>query len=238
MLLGALLLGAPALVSCVSKGAYRDVVTERDDLAGQKSALEERVRALDEEKASLGSELSSRKQEVSNLQGTYDSLVADLHAELASGQIQIQQLRDGIRLDVADDILFPSGSARIDDGGKAVLDKVAAQVKNASGRVEVTGHTDNVPIRGGPTARYPTNWELGAARAASVVRILQDQGVEGTRLQALSAGEYRPRASNETEQGRQRNRRIEIRLRPVATGEAIAEEGDADESGVSPPASD
>ena len=93
---------------------------------------------------------------------------------------------------------------------------MANVLRKTEGRsIEVQGHTDNVPIRGALAARYPTNWELSAARATNVVRVLQDEGgVDPTVLSAAARSEYRPRASNDTDEGRRQNRRIEILLGP------------------------
>ena len=96
-----------------------------------------------------------------------------------------------------------------------MVSKVAARLKTASYRIQVQGHTDPIPIRSNLRDRYPTNWELAAARASQVVRLLAEQGVEPDRLRAVSFGEYRPVASNKTAGGRAKNRRIEIRLEPA-----------------------
>jgi chemotaxis protein MotB len=164
------------------------------------------------------------------MKGTYDDLVGNLKNELDSGKVQIEQLQNGIRLSVADEILFQSGSAEIDAGGVELLTKVAAQVKDATHLVEVEGHTDDKPIRNRLAEKYPTNWELGAARASAVVRLLNEQGIDGTRLLASSRGRFEPVASNESDDGRAKNRRIEIRLLPLpATAVAEQTEAKADE---------
>jgi chemotaxis protein MotB len=103
-----------------------------------------------------------------------------------------------------------------------VLKKVAARVRELPHRVEVQGHTDDVPIREDARGRFPSNWELAAARASDVVRLLADDGVDPTRLIAVSYGEFAPVASNETDEGRARNRRIEIRLHPLPGAPAPA----------------
>ena len=79
----------------------------------------------------------------------------------------------------------------------------------------MAGFTDNIPIRGSLTKKFPTNWELAGARAASVVRLLEKEGVDKLKLTAVSYGENQPVASNDTPEGRSQNRRIEIRMRPV-----------------------
>jgi chemotaxis protein MotB len=195
---------------------------EMDDLLQTRQALESDVLKLQRTEAILSealrereAELGSHSQELARLRGTFDALVADLEEEVAAGQIQIEQLRDGMRLNLTQDILFASGSTRLNESGMAVLRKVAARVKALPHRVEVQGYTDTVPIRGTLAARYPTNWELAGARASQVVRLLADAGVAPSRLTAVSLGEFHPVASNETPEGREKNRRIEIRLDPV-----------------------
>jgi len=207
-----LLLGA---VSCVSKGTYRATVEERDALAEKSARIEAQLQEIESAKDELASKLSERDREVAELRGTYDGLVSDLEAELASGHVQIEQLRDGIRVNVSDDILFPPGSAEVDDQGREVLKKVAAQIANSPHEVEVEGHTDDVAIVGALAERYPTNWELAGARAAQVVRLFQDQGIEGSRMRAISNAEFDPAAANDSPEGRQQNRRIGIRLIPA-----------------------
>ena len=103
------------------------------------------------------------------------------------------------------------------------------------------GHTDSLAIYGALKARYPTNWELAGARAAGVVRVLEEAGTDPTRLSAVSMGQYQPIASNDTPEGRAENRRIEIRLllaaaepeesaeQPAAEPEASAAESEAAE---------
>ncbi len=220
-----------AALGCVSSGKYEQAASERDALVAEKTELERQLAelqretvALDGSAQTLQSELDQRKQKISEMTKTYDALVADLRGELDSGKVEIEQLRNGIRLNVADDVLFDSGSAMLDDKGHELLVKVAAQLVSSRNRIEVLGHTDDRPIRAATSeSRYPSNWELGAARAASVVRLLQSQGIEGSRMRATSTGEFEPMASNESKEGRARNRRIEIRLAPPPSEGAAGE---------------
>jgi chemotaxis protein MotB len=200
------------------------LLEETEDLREKHATLEEGVADLqrrhDELSESLiarEAELAARSQEVARLRGTYEGLVSDLEAEVQAGQIRIQQLRDGLLLNVSDEILFPSGSAQLSVQGKDVLARVAGRLRELPDRVEVQGHTDDVPIA---TPTYPSNWELAAARATGVVRWLQEQGVDARRLSGVSFGEQRPVASNATREGRARNRRIDIRLLPELPGVA------------------
>jgi chemotaxis protein MotB len=158
--------------------------------------------------------LAKRESQLTSMQSTYDELVSDLESEVSSGQIEIERLRDGLRLNVSDDILFASGSAELDQIGRDVLVKVAGRLKELGDFIEVRGHTDDLRIRGGLAKRFPSNWELAAARAARVVRLLEQEGVPGDRLAAVSLGPNDPIAANDSPENRARNRRIEIRLEP------------------------
>jgi chemotaxis protein MotB len=115
---------------------------------------------------------------------------------------------------VAEKLFFESGRAEIKPEGEAVLRRVAAILAGIPEReVRVEGHTDAVPIGPSLEATYPTNWELGAARAVGVVRFLEEEaGMDPARLSAASYGPNVPVASNHTAAGRARNRRIEIVL--------------------------
>jgi chemotaxis protein MotB len=210
------------------------VLEERDALARSKAELEQELRSIEEARGELAGKLAAKDMELSGLRGTYDGLVRDLKSEIASGQVQIEQLRDGIRVQLAQEILFPSGSAELDARGAEVLGKVAAQMASSPHRIEVEGHTDNVPIVGGLAQRYPTNWELAAARAARVVRLFQEAGIKGPRLRAVSRSEYQPVAANDTPEGRERNRRIDIRLLPAPSATARAESDPAVASPTKP----
>jgi len=200
-----------------------------EDLRIQKQELQRESARLAGQKAELESSLRERENAVvlqpngsDALKGTYEGLVRDLEAEVSAGQIEIERLSAGLRLNLSEDILFPSGSADLSPAGSAVIAKVAEQVRKVPDRVQVQGHTDSVPIAGSLATRFPSNWELGGARAAAVVRSLAESGVEGDRLSAVSFAEFAPVAPNDTPEGRALNRRIEIRLLPIEGGAAPA----------------
>lgn len=203
--------------------SFEDERLTRTTLAGDLLRVENRATQLDgalesERLARMeaASALALRETQIASMQSTYDELVIDLESELSAGQIEIERLREGLRLHVSDDVLFASGSARLDQIGRDVLIKVAARLKELDDFVEVRGHTDDRPIRGTLAKRFPSNWELAAARAASVVRLLEDQGVPGGRLAVVSLGPNDPLVANDSPENRARNRRIEIRLEPRA----------------------
>ncbi|MBO9716834.1 MAG: flagellar motor protein MotD [Pseudoxanthomonas sp.] len=110
-----------------------------------------------------------------------------------------------LEVEINSDILFDTGSAALDLTARGVLAKLAAVLHDTPNPVRVEGYTDNQPIS---TAAFPSNWELSAARAASVVHLFASQGVAQERLAMVGYGEYRPRADNATEEGRNRNRRV------------------------------
>ncbi len=239
--------GALALAGCVSKARYTQVEQERDlcetryeqlrtqvesanragetlaqektALATEKTVLESKVASLQTQGQELDSKLREREEEARKLQETYDGLRKSLEKEMKAGQIEVEQLRDGLRVNVAQDILFDSGSAALDKSGTLVLGKVATQLKKSAHQILVIGHTDNKPIGPALAKQYPTNWELAGARAASVVRLFAQSGLSSKRMRAVSVADTHPVKSNKTEEGRAKNRRIEIRVRPVAPDE-------------------
>ena len=199
--------------------AVRETLTqEKSALATEKTVLEAKVATLQTQEQVLGSKLKEREEEARKLQETYDGLVSSLKKELKAGQIEVQQLRDGLRVNVSQDILFDSGSAALDKNGMEVLQRVATELKKTPHQIVVVGHTDNKPIGPALIERYPTNWELAGARAASVVRLFDEAGISTKRLLAESKADVQPVASNKTPEGRAKNRRIEIRLRPTSEG--------------------
>ena len=197
-----------------------DLSNERETLAADVAELRAAREQLSESLAEREMELVAQNEEVARLRGTYEGLVSDLEAEVSAGRIEIEQLRDGLQVNVSDEILFPSGSAVLNVEGREVLRKVAEQLASSGHRIEVHGHTDNIPMKGGLSARYPSNWELAGARSSSVVRLFQEHGIGGDRLISVSRGEFDPVAPNDTPEERWLNRRIEIMLLPVEVDES------------------
>jgi len=113
-------------------------------------------------------------------------------------------------------VLFDSGKAQVKPAGLKVLKQVSDVLKTVTDKqIRIEGHTDNVPIGSRIKERFPTNWELSTARATSVVRYLIEKGgVDRSSLSAVGYSDTKPMLSNEAEEGRQANRRIEIVLYP------------------------
>ncbi|HTW37430.1 MAG TPA: flagellar motor protein MotD [Steroidobacteraceae bacterium] len=112
-----------------------------------------------------------------------------------------------IEVEIRTDILFPSGSATLSPGAIPIIDRLAGVLKPFENPIRVEGHTDNRPIK---TVAFPSNWELSAARAASVVRLFATQGIDPVRLSVIGKGEFQPVQSNATPEGRNANRRVVI----------------------------
>jgi len=123
--------------------------------------------------------------------------------------VDISVIKGRINLRVRDNILFSTGNADMSGKGKQLIDRLAQRLKQGNYAISVEGHTDNRPIH---TSRYPSNWELSAARAAAVLRELVSQGVTPDRLSAVGYADTRPVASNDTPAGQAANRRVDLVL--------------------------
>lgn len=200
------------------QAAERDVrisAQEASSLNSRVAELEGLLAELRQTSAELESAVAEKEAQLAEVQQTQDALIAELENEIAQGQVQVQRLAGQLRVDMVNEILFASGEAEVKPQGRQVLAKIAEVLKKAGRAVEVQGHTDDVPISGRLAERFPSNWELSAARAVNVARFLQEQaGVDPKLLSATGFSEYQPRAANDTPEGRQSNRRIEILLGP------------------------
>ncbi|MDS1138993.1 OmpA family protein [Pusillimonas sp. SM2304] len=127
--------------------------------------------------------------------------------------IEIIRKQESVSFRINSEILYTSAKADLSREGLAVLRKLLPVLKDSQYTITVEGHTDALPIRGG---QYPSNWELSGARAGRVVRYLAANGVGRTRLRAIGYADTQPLASNDTEQGRASNRRVEIILEQPA----------------------
>jgi chemotaxis protein MotB len=122
-------------------------------------------------------------------------------------QLLITRHTYGVEIELRTDILFPSGSATLSPSARAVLEKLADTLKPLPYPMRVEGHTDNRPIN---TFNFPSNWELSAARAASVVHLFTQRGMDASHLAVIGLGEFRPQTDNNSEVGRNANRRVVV----------------------------
>jgi chemotaxis protein MotB len=237
--IGVAILAAGLLTTgCVSSGKFKKMDADKNNeiaalkkdkaaleqqkgaLESEKNTLKEQVAGLEQETASMKQQVGSLEQEKTSLmaasqqqQQQYEALVQGLSSEVEKGQLQERQYQNMLAVDLAEQIFFDSGRAALKPVGKDVLKKVGDALKGYEDKIiRVVGHTDNVPLAKSLQATFPTNWDLSVARATTVVRYLQEVGVPPERMVPSGRGEYDPVAPNDTPEGRQKNRRIEIML--------------------------
>ena len=202
----------------------------RDQMLGMKGSFEETNRTqqntinqLKEALKATETEAAQRERELREADAAHKELIGQLEKEITDGSIKITQLKDRLSVEIVDKILFASGSDQVTPEGKGVLKKVSEILKNVKeNSIRIEGHTDNVPIGARLAGKFPSNWELSTSRATQVVRYLSDLGVPPEKMSAVGLAEYRPVASNDTPEGKQRNRRIEIVLYPKDIQEIAA----------------
>ncbi len=161
--------------------------------------------------------------ELSELKDAQKALAEQLAKEIQDKQIRLEMAEKGLVITFVAEVLFNSGKAKLRDESLPILDKVINILKDKapSNSIGIEGHTDNEPIK---YSRWKTNWELSAQRALSVLYYFEQSGIDSKRLSALGYGEYQPVASNDTSEGRQTNRRVEIVILPKTVKEAKEEQ--------------
>jgi len=180
------------------------------------------IKKLEQKKAALQQELSDSRAQMATLKSIeaetkrrneiYAQFVDRLKTMIDGGQLTVSIEQGRIAINLPNNVLFKSGSANLNSEGNKALTQIAAVLSQFSDRrFQIEGHTDNNPIS---TARFPSNWELSTARALAVVHLLSGLGVSAENISAAGFGEFHPRASNDSEAGRQLNRRIEIIMQP------------------------
>ena len=206
------------------RNALQQQLEERDlrvkRAASKLSESETQLVELKRAQETLSGQLVQTQAEKERIEAELKRLQSDLSSklegEIQAGNVHIKRRGNDLVVDLADQILFESGEPEVNESGQKVLGQLAptlAQMKQYT--IEVGGHTDSAKVTSPTTQeRFPTNWELSAARATNVVRFLQEKGrVPGERLIAMGFANYRPAANNATAEGRQQNRRIELVLK-------------------------
>jgi chemotaxis protein MotB len=158
--------------------------------------------------------INKLKSELSELERAKRELEDRLRKEIGDKEVKVEMSDRGLVITFLAEVLFDSGKDKIKENAKSKLDQVAG-VLNTTVRdlnIGIEGHTDNEPIK---RSGWKSNWELSAARALSVLHYMEDNhGIDPARLAAIGYGEYKPVDSNDTREGRQRNRRVEIVILP------------------------
>ena len=165
---------------------------------------------------------SSAVVELENVAAEVENAMSEL---IRDQMIVVRRHGVWVEVEIRTDILFPSGVATLSPEAQKILTQLAATLKPFPNTIRVEGHTDNRPIR---SLSFPSNWELSAARAASVVHLFTSNGMDPRRLAVVGLGEYRPAQSNDTEQGRNINRRV---LLVILSGNGMPEGEYAEDRG-------
>ncbi|MBN4079206.1 flagellar motor protein MotD [Beggiatoa alba] len=159
--------------------------------------------------------VEASKEDKINLEKISSRIEKGLSPLIEKNLVKIKNNDLWIEIEIKSSILFLSGIAQLQPQAIPVMRKVAKIISDFDNQVQVEGFTDNVPI---DTDEFPSNWELSAARSASVVHLFSKAGIKPQRLSAVGYGEFKPIATNETAQGRRKNRRIKI----IVLSDAIA----------------
>ena len=162
------------------------------------------------------------ESELQELRGAKGLLEERLSQEIEDKKVKLTLVRKGLVITFVAEVLFNSGKAKLRKDSLPILDKVVEVLKETVpvNKVGIEGHTDNEPIK---HSRWKSNWELSAQRALSVVHHLERRGIVSGRLSAIGYGEYQPVASNDTVEGRQLNRRVEIVILPKTAKEKMGD---------------
>jgi len=206
-----LLLAVFVLSGC----SYIQKARRTDDLEIENQNLRARIAQLQKDKAREVERVVKQKdRELSELEKAKLELENALKKEIGNYKAKLEMTERGLVITFLSEVFFDSGKDVIRGDGKESLQKVAEVLKQnvPNSNVAIEGHTDNQPIK---YSRWKSNWELSSARALAVVHYLIDEcKVKPTRLSANGYGEFKPVASNDTKEGRQKNRRVEIVILP------------------------
>jgi chemotaxis protein MotB len=202
------------LAAAQSSGA-----TDRDKLAAELAASNQRVADSEKQLADRDRQLAALRgdlsAEMAKLNEAQRGLVRALRPEIEQGNITVDLNNERLLINLTSSMLFGSGEDQLKPAGVDALKRVGAILKDyPEYAVEVDGHTDNRPIRSSLKKRFPTNKELSDARAATGITALAEGGVSPGTITSAGYADTRPVAPNTTDEGRQKNRRVEVRVTP------------------------
>jgi len=175
----------------------------------ENQSLKDQVNELE---AKNSKDEQSTKEKTKKAEFSEDQLRVALKQEIGKGLAEVQREKDRVIVTVGSAGAFSSGSAKLTKKARAIMQKIAKVSAKGAGQVNVSGHTDDVPLIFG--GQYRDNWDLAAARASSVVQELSKANtIPSEKLKAISFGETKPLEQNDTREGREKNRRIEIEIK-------------------------
>jgi chemotaxis protein MotB len=219
--------GQPATGS----GSELESAAIQSQLSGQQRSTLAPVPIEGGNRADGASSVANRADQHAALAKVADEVARAMDDLVKQNMVVVRRSEFWIEVEIKTDILFPSGSAQLNPSSTDVIQRLGAALAPFPNSIRVEGHTDNKPIK---TVSFYSNWELSAARAGSVVRVLQSRGVAPERLAVIGYGEQRPVQSNDTEQGRNANRRVVVVI--LSTELQRQKAGDDPSSGATPPA--
>ncbi|MBW8327767.1 MAG: flagellar motor protein MotD [Thiobacillus sp.] len=201
-------------ISAVNENKFRVLAGALGDAFGKTAASDMPVPQLtpDELPADVRQRTLKQQQaieEQAHMTEVASNLLEVMGPLVKEGKVRVTQSRRGVSIEINANVLFEPGRAELEPQSLEVLRAVANTLKNEPFNLEITGHTDVVPIS---NSVFASNWELSAVRATSVVRLLADNGIAPERLLAIGREASKPIASNETAEGRARNRRVELMI--------------------------
>jgi len=198
--------------SCVSNGTHKEALGLKDS---EITKLQERLTVLSNDKTDLNAkldELSERERQAKLRIAEFSKLTQRFQKLSKAGTLSVKIERGRMLVVLSSDVLFSSGSARLSAEGEVAIEQVVQVLKQIPDKdFQIEGHTDNVPIK---TARFASNWELASARSISVLNTMLNWGLAPERVSVASFGDTKPIVSNETEEGKAVNRRIELVVVP------------------------
>lgn len=194
----------------------KELDAKERDLQAKLDELDKAYGKTKTDKSALESalaELRKRKEETEARVAEFKALLDKFKTLIDAGKLKVRIREGRMVVELATDILFPSGSANLSKEGKAAIVEVSQLLQSIPGRkFQIEGHTDNVPLSG--KGGWKTNWELASARALTVLHTMTDAGLPADRISAASYGDSMPAVANDTPENKAANRRIEIVLVP------------------------
>jgi chemotaxis protein MotB len=215
-------------ISSVSEGKYRVL---SDSLVGafQSKAKDQGAaqpgaqplappRAFDSLPRKIGRSSEQQRRQREQMRGVAHEIIKVLDSMVREGQVKVTQTNRGISVEINASVLFAVGQAQLRADSSRALQQVAPVLAQTGKTLQIEGYSDNTPIG---TSQFPSNWELSAARASSVARLFIDNGVAEERLSVIGYGPNRAVASNDTPEGRARNRRVTVMILEETPGDVV-----------------
>jgi chemotaxis protein MotB len=204
------------------EGKHKELQDRFKVLSSQNAQMTEQLRQMgmnvedqkrsNEEMQRMVEELKAKQKQADARLQTFRNMIERFNKMIASGKLRVKIVRGRMVVELSENILFDSGKAELKAEGQAALTEVAGVLTSINDRdFQIAGHTDNIPIK---SAKFPSNWHLSTARAVTVAAHLAANGVSEARLSAAGYADTQAAATNDTPEGRQQNRRIEIVLMP------------------------